>query len=120
MKINSVGRTNFGLTIHPSMKAILDKSKAEVAKQGRKEAELWRRNVKVLDKTAPDNYTLYIDQSNTRLSKPYSVCLKMPNGSIFALKELRPDEILGRNAIKDINEQIRDRRKDYDDPCCLF
>ena len=44
----------------------------------------------------------------------------MPNGSTFTLKELRPDEILDRNAIKDINEKIRDRKKDYDDPCCLF
>ena len=121
MQINSVSNTNFGLTIHPSMQAILDKSEKEVAKQGRKELDLWRRNVKTLDKTAPDDYAIYVvspyvvHSNDKSLLKPYSVWLQIPHGPTAVLCDIRKNGVIDINTLKDINKQIRDLKKEYDE-----
>ena len=121
MQINSISSTNFGLIVDPSINPILDKSKKEVAKQGKKELDLWRRNIKTLNTSAPDDYTLYAeDYSKIGLSKPYEIKLEIPNGCKFTLKKLGNDEILDRSAIKDIKKQIRDQKKHFDDPNTIY
>ena len=111
MQVSSISSTSFGLKVDPSMKAILDKSEKVVAKQGKKELDLWRRNVKVLDKTAPDDYTLYVEHINNEgFLKFYNVRLQIDNidTDIYHIGE---KGILDRNDIKDIKKRIINERK---------
>ena len=114
MQVSSIGNTNFGLTIHPSLQDILDRSKIEVAKQGRTELDMWRRNVKALTKIGPDDYTIFVEDrsdlqtSKSKYAKPYEVKIEYPLGlTAGPVYSFDKGDILDRTAIKEINNKIR-------------
>ena len=121
MHINSIKNVSFGLIINDDVNNLLARSEKEIAKLGSKEKSLWRRNVKTLPETAPDNYTLFTeDYRKLGEKQPLKIMLQIPNGCKFTLKELFNDEILNRSDIKYIKKQIRAQKKTYEDPHTLY